>query len=85
MAHETFIPAQSPIPPTVTVHDVNNKIGIILTRCDLLETHSRLGTRATADLQAIREAAEALAVLVHRGPGANKKESRQETESWTRG
>jgi len=44
---------------TVTaVHDLNNKIGVILARCELLEQHCQLGTRATSDLETIRKAAE---------------------------
>jgi len=48
------------------VHDLNNKIGVILTRCELLEQHCQLGTRATTDVEAIRKAAEALATMVNR-------------------
>ena len=47
------------------IHDVNNKLGVIIARCDLLATHSQLGERASADLDAIKEAAQALAVMVH--------------------
>jgi hypothetical protein len=56
------------------VHDLNNKIGIILTRCDLLETDCQLGTRATANLKAIRKAAEALAAMVSQLGEANREQ-----------
>lgn len=54
----------------ITVHDLNNKLYIILTRCELLEMHSQLGKRAIADLQAIREAAETLAAMARKDPAA---------------
>lgn len=52
----------------ITIHDLNNKLYIILTRCELLEMHSQLGKRATADLQAIREAAETLVAMARKDP-----------------
>jgi signal transduction histidine kinase len=45
-------------------HDLNNKIGTILARCELLDSRSRLEGKAAEDLQIIRSTAEALAELV---------------------
>ncbi len=45
-------------------HDLNNKIGTILARCELLGSRSRLEGKAAADLKIIRKTAEALADLV---------------------
>jgi signal transduction histidine kinase len=56
------------------VHDLNNKIRIILARCDLLETHCQLGTKATTDLEAIRKAAEALATMVNQLPDVHREQ-----------
>ncbi len=56
------------------VHDLNNTIGVILARCELLEQHCQLGTRATTDLEAIRKAAEALATMVSRLSDSNKEQ-----------
>ena len=56
------------------VHDINNKIGVILSYCELLENHCQLGTRATIDLETIREAAEALAMMVARLSDLNKEQ-----------
>jgi signal transduction histidine kinase len=55
----------SPSTATLLIHDLNNKLGVILARCDLLATHSQLGERASADLHAIKQAAEELAVIIH--------------------
>jgi signal transduction histidine kinase len=49
--------------PGIAVHDLNNKLHIILTNCELLKMHSQLDKRAVAELRAIREAAETLASM----------------------
>lgn len=58
----------------ITVHDLNNKLYIILTHCELLKMHSQLGKRATADLQAIRHAAETLAAMARHEPSTQRAE-----------
>jgi signal transduction histidine kinase len=58
----------------ITVHELNNKLYIILTHCELLEMHSQLGKRATADLNAIRQAAETLAAMARQEPSTQSAE-----------
>jgi hypothetical protein len=47
-----------------STHDVNNKLGVILARCELLSLRPQLDSKSSADLREIRNAAEALAHMM---------------------
>ena len=64
---DEVLDTQNNTTPAATAHALNNKIGIILARCDLLEIHSQLNRQGNEDLHSIREAAEALAAMVRKG------------------
>ncbi len=45
-------------------HDLNNKLGIILTHCDLVSRHIPAESKSSKHLRAIRNAAQAIADLI---------------------
>lgn len=49
---------------TDLTHALNNKLGVIMARCELLGSRSHLGAKASKDLLAIRNAAKELAVMI---------------------
>ncbi len=50
---------QSPL-----IHALNNKLGVILTRCELMSSRPGLDAKSSEDLQTICDAAEAMAEMV---------------------
>jgi len=50
--------------PAISLHDLNNKLGIIFARCALIASRPGLDPKSARDLQAISDAAEALSNMV---------------------
>jgi hypothetical protein len=48
----------------IPTHALKNKLGIILTRCELMLSGSSLDAKASADLRSIYEAAKAMADML---------------------
>jgi hypothetical protein len=52
--------------PTVSIHDLNNKLGIIFARCALIASRPGLDPKIARDLQAIYDAAEVMSNMLGR-------------------
>jgi hypothetical protein len=60
VSHESVLPRTT----CTLAHDLNNKIAIILTHCELVIVQSALDSKASRHLHVIREAAKCIADMV---------------------